>query len=293
MKNNSASKLIQAVLIAACFAASAALAAPITFASGTDYDNGATQTTGVFRDVLNGSTISIGNDLGGTTHSALNFSGTNNNSPYNGAMTLYDKTPTDATVKTTFNGNLKISADVMTANSNNSKGAGILFLFNEGAGMEGLALSLFSAGNTDAKDFRLTSQAGEANSALATEALTGANQIFENIWYRLELDLTFSGSSYTVAGRVYNHTTGTDPNSAKGSQIGTQLDYTGALSGTIATPYEIGLLTRSAGGDFRTSVTNFDVELPVGSSNVPEPGSIALMGLGALGLASMRRRRQK
>ena len=153
-------------------APTATLAAPITFAGPADYDNNAAQRTGVFRDFLNGALINQGNDLGGTGHTALNFTGSDNNAALAGRITLYDTSPS-TTVPTTFSGNLSISADILIHPFNNAKGAGVLFLFNEGAGQNGLALHLWNAGNSDSNKIELVAQTGEARpgAALATVAL--------------------------------------------------------------------------------------------------------------------------
>jgi hypothetical protein len=260
---------------------------------GADYDNNSTQTTGFFRDVLGAASINQGSDLGGTGHSALNFSGSSNNAAYAGSMTLYDTSPGNSGSKNLFTGNLSVNADILTSTFDNSKGPGILFLYNEGSGLEGLALSVFNGGGTDNNQLRLVNQTGEKNSTspLASQTLSGA--IAESQWYRLELDLTFSGANYTVAGRVFNHQDVTDPNSAIANQIGSQLNHTSTLSGTISTPYEIGLVARNSNGTINSSVTNFNVTGNQLGTAVPEPGTFALMGIAALGFASLRRRKVK
>ena len=156
-----------------------------------DYDNNAAQTTGVFRDFLNGTLINQGNDLGGTGHTALNFTGSDNNAALAGRITLYDTSPS-TTAPTTFSGNISISADILIHPFNNAKGAGILFLFNEGAGQNGLALHLWNAGNSNSNKIELVAQTGEARpgAALATVAL--GNVIAQDLWYQLQMDLQFT-----------------------------------------------------------------------------------------------------
>ena len=237
-------------------APTATLAAPITFAGPADYDNNAAQTTGVFRDFLNGALINQGNDPGGTGHTALNFTGSDNNAALAGRITLYDTSPS-TTVPTTFSGNLSISADILIHPFNNAKGAGVLFLFNEGAGQNGLALHLWNAGNSNSNKIELVAQTGEARpgAALATVAL--GNTIAQDPWYRLQVDLQFSGSNFTVRGKVFGHTTGNDPNSSLGSQIGSTMTYNSSLGSGIASPYEIGLVARGDSATVDTSVMNF------------------------------------
>ena len=98
---------------------------------------------------------------------------------------------------------------------NNTKGAGVVALLNEGVGKKGLALILHEAGNTDtlvlatvdgdpAKKGRLTTQ--------ASMSLKG--QINGDVWYRLIMTLSKTdppaGSTaapkWTVTGTVFTHT---------------------------------------------------------------------------------------
>ncbi len=248
-------------LVALPCTASLALADPITFAGSADYDNSATQTTGVFRDVLDGAFINRGLDLGGTGHTALNFTGSDNNVAVDGAIAVYDTNVTDGAA-TRFTGNMTLSADILVSTFNNAKGAGLLTLFNEGAGnFSGLALYLWDAGNSDKAAMNLVAQNGVTRplpgTTLASVALgTG---IAEDVWYRLILDLAFTGSNFTATGSVFSHLTSTDPNSALGAQVGTTLTYNGSLGSTLVDPYEVGLVSRGDQAVRDTSVTNFDI----------------------------------
>jgi hypothetical protein len=278
--------LLRSIIAAVTLLPSLVIAAPITFATAADYDNNATQTTGLFRDFLNGASISRGLDLGGTGHAALNFTGSDNNAATAGRITLFDTTPSTS-APTFFSGNLSISVDVLISPFNNSKGPGILFLFNEGTGEQGLALSLFDAGNTDRNTVQLVLQTGETRPGTALASSSLGSSIAEDVWYRMVLDLTFSGPNFTVEGQVFNHTVGSNPDSPLGSQIGSTLTYTAAAS-SFDSPYEIGLVARGDSAVVDSSVTNFDVVSAVtpGALAAPEPPALALL---AIGLAALRR----
>lgn len=299
-----------AATVAVGIAATPASATPITFGA-TDYDNAAVQTFGYFRDIATGSLINRGLDLGGAasaactastcsnpgTNTALNFTGSDTNASPLGRVTLYDTTPIDGTVKNMFSGNMSMSADILISRYNDGKGAGLVTMFNEGAGKTGLALFLQSAGNTDGYSIRLEQQTGVGDGFnVANLANSGLGSgILEDTWYRLTLDLAFTGADFTVTGKVYGHATASNPNSALGSQIGSTLIYTDTSPWTtgLSDPYEIGLVARGVSAVVDTSVTNFDFAgRPAGGDGLPlpEPGSAALFGLGLAALAMLRRK---
>lgn len=287
-------------LLTATFSIASALfctlvqAAPLTFASAPEYDNNAVQASGYFRDVLGGSFINRGNDFGTGAYTALNFTGSGSTDVFDGSMTLYDTTP-GPSQKTLFTGNLSVSLDFLVDQFNNSKGPGILFLYNEGAGMQGLSLSVFDGGGTDSLALVMAGPDGVGMNAATTLAKTNlSGGVDENKWYRLALELSFSGSNYTVTGQVFSHQTPTNPNSVAVTQVGSTLSYTGALSGSLVNPYEIGLDTRGGTGTvLNTSITNFSVagDQLAAATSVPEPGSLALLGLASMGLLMARRRK--
>ena len=286
-----------AVSGAVSFIPTATQAAPITFATSADYDNSASQTTGVFRDVLNGSLINSGLDLGGTGHSALNFTGTDNNSAVLGRNTVYDLNVSTA-APTLFSGGISISADVLIHQFNNSKGAGIEFLFNEGTGKQGLSLSLWNAGNSDLNTVQLVQQTGETRPSAALSSVALGSGIAENVWYRLSLNLALTATNFTVTGTVFTHTTGTDPNSALGVQVGSTLTYSDLISASLFSPYEIGLVARGDSAVVDTSVTNFSFASLAGGTELgetPIPGALWLFGsilAGSAGVTGWRRKRK-
>jgi hypothetical protein len=216
--------------------------------------------------------INRGFDLGGTGHTALNFVGAAGAGGSN-SVTLYDTDPTTTAPNNIFSGNLSLSADILFKEFNNTKQGGFVFLFNEGSPTNsGLALMLSDAGNTDNNVLSITDMHGPAMTTLLSTSLSGG--ISETNWFRLTMDMTVSGGTFIINGKVFGHTTGSDPGSALGSQIGTTLSYTNTFAALgIQSSGEIGLAMReiqqSAPNTNMVSITNF--------SEVPEPASLSLV----------------
>ena len=75
-------------------------------------------------------------------------------------------------------------------------------------------------------------------------------------WYRLIM--TVDPATPKVTGKVFKHSTPTDPNSALGDQIGATLKYRpDALPAGVTSPGENGILASSIGAVLNVSVTNF------------------------------------
>ena len=96
-------------------------------------------------------------------HPSLNFkgSGGSTNSTSSTWLTVFDATtplPEDGC-------QLTLSADILINKFNNSKGAGLLALFNEAAGKKGLALLVLDAGNTDVLQLVTVDQTGKRGGA--------------------------------------------------------------------------------------------------------------------------------
>ncbi|HXI83058.1 MAG TPA: PEP-CTERM sorting domain-containing protein [Verrucomicrobiae bacterium] len=275
--------------------ASVAAFGPITFSSDADYNNNNPPTSGLFRDIgplVRQQGINRGFDLGPTGHTALNFVGTVGAGGSN-SVTLYDTNPTTATPDNIFSGNLSLSADILFKEFNNTKQGGFVFLYNEGFPTNsGLALMLSDAGNTDNNILSIADMNGPAMTTLQSTSLSGG--LGEVAWYRLTMDMTVSGGTFIINGKVFSHTTGTDPGSALGSQIGPTLAYTNTFAALgIQSSGEIGLAMReilqAAPNTNMVSIANF--------SGVPEPASTSLVVMGlalcsVAGLGMLVRRRK-
>jgi hypothetical protein len=209
-----------------------------------------------FRDVRRPSDITPGSDLGGTGHTAMNFTGTAAGSG-DTWITAYDTTPADDTVKDLF-GNVSLTADVLTHTYNNKKGTGLLALFNEDPTKKGLALVIYDSGNSDALTLGTVNKSTGAFTALKTVSLGGA--ILENTWYRLAMDVVVSGSNVTVTGRVFQHATPTDPNSPLGAQLGITLTFSGARPAGVDATGEVGMAASAFGAMADSSVANFTID---------------------------------
>jgi hypothetical protein len=210
-----------------------------------------------FRDVRRPPDINVGLDLGGTGHTAMNFTGSTG-SGGDTWITVYDATPADDTVKNTFGSLPFLSADVLIHRFNNKKGAGLLALFNEGTGQKGLALVIYDNGNTDSLALGTVNKATGTFTVLATVSL--GNGIAEDAWYRLTMDVAVSGPNVAVTGKVFRHTTATDPNSPVDGQVGGTLTFSGPRPAGVEATGEVGIVAQATSAVVDSSVTNFVID---------------------------------
>ena len=216
-------------------------------------DFSGSQYTDCFRELLRGSDITSGADVGGTSHTAVNFTGAAG--PAGSTwLTVYDATPLISDPGPTF-GKETLCADVLIQPFNGGKGAGVVALLTEGPGSKGLALILSDAGNTDSL-MLATVDGDPAKSGKLTPVMSASmsGQIVEKNWYRVVM--TVDPGTPTVTGKVFKHATGTDPNSALGAQVGATLTF-GSLPAGVASPGENGLMAEAVSASVTSSVTNF------------------------------------
>jgi hypothetical protein len=186
----------------------------------------------------------------------MNFTGSTGSSG-DTWITVYDTTPADDTVINTF-GSVLLNADVLIHRFNNKKGAGLLALFNEGAGQKSLALVVYDAGNTDTLALGTVEKATGQLTPLATVPLAAG--IAEDAWYRLTLGVAVSGGSVTVTGTVFRHTIPADPNSPLGAQVGGTLTFAGPLPAGVEPVGEVGMVASAFSAFVDSSITNFVID---------------------------------
>ncbi len=223
-----------------------------------------------FRDVRRPADINCGPDLGGTGHEAVNFTGSTG-SAGDTWLTVYDDTP-DNPDQVLFTGNVSLSADVLIHPFNNRKGAGLLALFNEGAGQKGLALIPYDNGNTDSLLLAVVDTgSGKLKSLQSVRMCSipgsicrgGDAGIQENAWYRLTMDVVVAGDAFTVTGKVFRHTAPNDPNSALGTevfQVPGPISFNGSLTAEgldSGGSGEVGIAASAISAVVDSSVTNF------------------------------------
>jgi hypothetical protein len=228
-----------------------------------DFDFSANAYLRCFRDLVRGDEITAGQDLGSTGHTSLNVRGSSGSTPSTW-LTVYDATPATPAAGPIF-GAQTLCADILTVPFNNIKGAGLVALLNEGAGKNGLALVIHEAGNTDT--LFLATVDGDPSkkgklTTLASVPLSTSTPLEEGIsgkrWYRLIMIV--DPASPTVTGKVFRHSTPTDPNSALDAQVGTTLTYhpdPAVLPPGVASTGENGILGSSISAVLNVSVTNF------------------------------------
>jgi hypothetical protein len=165
-------------------------------------------------------------------------------------IAVYDETPTVPDEDPVF-GSVNLSEDVLIKTFNNTKGAGLLALYNEGLANKGLALLLIDQGNSDSLVLATVDQAGKLG-VLKTVAL-GAG-ILENAWYRVSMSVVVTGPNVTVTGKVFKHPILSDP---VGPQVGTTLNFSGALPAGVMPTGEVGVIGYAVGSGANSSLTNF------------------------------------
>jgi len=150
-------------------------------------------------------------------------------------------------------GSVSVRADVLIRTYNNTKGAGPLALFNEASGKRGLALIVVDQGNTDSLVLATVDQAGKRTTVKAIGLGAG---IGECAWYRVTLDVVVSGGDVAVTGKVFQHVTPGDPNSAVGPQVGGTLSFMGARPAGVDATGEVGIAAVATSTNVNSSVTN-------------------------------------
>jgi hypothetical protein len=165
-------------------------------------------------------------------------------------ITVYDPAPNPPPVDF---GSVRLEADVLIQTYNNTKGAGPLALFNEGAGKKGLALITFDQGNTDSLVLATVDQAGKRTNL---KSIGLGNGIKECAWYRVTMDVVVSGTDVAVTGQVLPHVTPGDPTSALGPQVGGTLSFMGARPAGVEATGEVGIVAAATSTNVSSSVTN-------------------------------------
>ena len=114
----------------------------------------------------------------------------------------------------------------------------------------------YDAGNSDSLVLATADQSGGL--VLLKSVSLGAN-IAENTWYRVTMDVAVSGTNVTVTGKVFQHATPSDPNSAVGAQIGATLSWSGALPAGVDAAGEVGIVASAFSTAVDSSVTNLTI----------------------------------
>jgi hypothetical protein len=223
-----------------------------------DFDFSADVYSRCFRDLVGGSEITAGHDLGGTGNTSLNVQGVSGSTPTSW-LTVYDATLTSSAEGST-SGVQTLCADVQIVPFNNIKGAGVVALLNEGPGQKGLALVIYEAGNTDTLFLATVDPAkkGKLKTLVSVPLQNGIDR--KKNWYRLIM--TVDPAIPKVTGKVFKHKPATDPNLPVDSppleQVGPTLKYRPeALPAGLTSPGKTGILASSIGAVLNVSVTNF------------------------------------
>src|SRR5262249_51834603 len=211
------------------------------------------QYTACFTDVRRGGDINDNNapDLGGTGHTALNFTG---GAGPAGDTWLTKFTPNGGTQ--ICESHTQLQADVLIHTYNNTKGAGLVALLDAAPGGKGLALILYSQGNSDALQLATIDPATGQLGKLKSVSL-GAG-IAENAWYRLNVIFRSTGADQIqVQALVFRHATPTNPNSNI-EPVGPILTFGGSLTALgLEDSGEVGIAASAFSTNVNSSVTNW------------------------------------
>jgi hypothetical protein len=217
--------------------------------SGNEYQNN-------FRDVRRGNDINPGTEPP-NSHPALKFTGTVG-AAGDTWITVLDEVPGTPAEDTVFTDLcLVMSADIIIHTFNNSKGVGLLALFNEDTGDKGLALVVLDQGNSDRLALMTVDKAG--NRAVLTSVPLGGG-IQENAWYSLNVSIEGTKAAIQVEGSVLRHETPTDPDSPLAGPVGAPLTFSGPLPAGVDAIGEVGLVAVAVSAVVNSSVTNFSVK---------------------------------
>jgi len=204
-----------------------------------------------FTAVRRAADINVGDDLGGTGHMALNFMGS---AGAGGDTWIAAYNPTSPS-PTTF-GNVSLSADVLIHQHNNTKGAGLLSLFNQATGKKGLAVIVYDAGASDSIALATVDQAGK----LVTLSSVGLGSgIQTNTWYHVTVGVVVNSAAVSITGKVFKHKVPTDPNSEVDGQVGGAVTFSGPRPAGVDATGEVGILTSAFSALTDSSVVNFSV----------------------------------
>jgi hypothetical protein len=214
--------------------------------SGDEYEEN-------FRDVRRGSDINAGTEPP-NAHPALRFTGSAG-AAGDTWITVLDDVPETPAADTLFSDDcLVLSADVIIHPFNNTKGVGLLALFNEDTGDKGLALVVLNQGNSDRLALMTVDKAGN-RAVLASVPLGGGIQ--EHVWYRLNFSIERTGAAVQVEGSVIRHQTPTDPDSPLAAPVGAPLTFSGPLPAGVEQTGQVGLVAVAVSAVVNSSVTNF------------------------------------
>jgi hypothetical protein len=238
---------------------------PLVMSSNTEYENTNPPTGGLFRDINNAPLIQRGNDISAnaTHYPSINFTAASG--LVSDCLTVYDADPTNV-AQTNFTGSIRVSTDVLFVGSSSARYLGIGALHNEVSGKSGLTLVLKDNGNSDRIQIFRTPATGDFTGATPLAESSNFNDIVANQWFRLILDITCVGSSVQIDGRVFAHSTASNPNSLVTGAPLASVSYSStsaALTG-LQNSGEVTLGFDTTDTATRASVTNFRIDEDAG-----------------------------